>query len=315
MRLSIQTPQCGTDVAALARVWQAAERLGFRAAWLMDHLYPILMPPDAPMLEAWTTLAALAAATERIRIGVLVTANTFRHPALLARMAATVDHVSGGRLEVGLGAAWHEAEHVANGIAFPSLRDRLDMLDEACAVLRLLWTEPAATFDGRFYRLRDARLAPKPLQRPLPLVLPGQGERRALRIVARHADRWNVSGAVDVLAAKSARLDAHCRELGRDPATIARTVRNDCLVTADPHVAAAAIDRMAAFMRIEPAAVRPRVWIGDHEAVCAGLVAFARAGFDEAILALGPPYDRATIVMLETIARDVAPAVARDVGA
>jgi F420-dependent oxidoreductase-like protein len=278
VRLSIQTPQYGTDLASLEAVWRAAADLGFRAAWLMDHLYPIMVPPSEPMLEAWTTLAALAARTESIRVGILVSANTFRHPAVLARMATTVDHVADGRLEVGLGAAWCEAEHVENGLPFPALRDRLGMLDEACTVMRRLWTEPAVSFDGRYYRLRDAACAPKPVQARLPLLLGGQGERRALRIVARHADRWNASGDVATLTAKAAVLRAHCAAIGRDPATIALTVRNDFLVTDDAAAARAATERLARFMRQPPDAVRGRVWIGDRDEVAAGLAAFAAAG-------------------------------------
>lgn len=307
MRFAIQTPQYRTDLDALVTVWRAAERLGFRSAWLMDHLYPILAPAAEPMLEAWTTLAALAARTERIRAGVLVSANTFRHPALLARMAATVDHVSRGRLEVGLGAAWCRDEHDENGLPFPPLRDRLDMLDEACAILRALWTEPSVTFAGRHYVLRDARCAPKPVQARLPLLLGGQGERRALRIVARHADRWNASGAPRTLAAKATILREHCAAVGRDPATIALTVRNDFLLTDDAVSAASHLARLARFAGIDAEQMRTRVWVGGAAEVGDRLGAFADAGFDECILGLAPPYGAATVAMLERFAAEVAP--------
>jgi F420-dependent oxidoreductase-like protein len=310
VRLSIQTPQYGTDLASLTTVWRAAAALGFRAAWLMDHLYPIMVPRSEPMLEAWTTLAALAARTDGLRVGILVSANTFRHPALLARMATTVDHVAEGRLEVGLGAAWCEPEHTENGLAFPALRDRLGMLDEACTVLRRLWTEPVVSFDGRYYRLQGAACAPKPVQRRLPLLVGGQGERRALRIVARHADRWNAAGDVETLSAKAAVLRRHCAAIGRDPAEIALTVRNDFLLTDDAEAARAGVERMARFTRLPPDVVRRRLWIGDRAEVARGLAAFAAAGFDEAILALAPPYDAATITMLERTARDLMPALA-----
>lgn len=310
MRFAIQTPQYRTDLASLVRVWQAAERLGFRSAWLMDHLYPILVAPAEPMLEAWTTLAALAARTETIRLGVLVSANTFRHPAVLARMASTVDHASQGRLEVGLGAAWCREEHEENGVPFPSLRDRLDMLDEACQVLRALWSEPSVTFAGRHYALRDARSAPKPLQARLPLLLGGQGERRALRIVARHADRWNASGAADALAVKTRILHEHCAAVGRDPSAIALTVRNDFLLTDDRARADAAVARLARFARQSPDDMRARVWVGGPAEVADRLAAFADAGFDECILGLAPPYDGGTVEMLARFAAEVAPALA-----
>src|SRR5262249_23281335 len=154
-----------------------------------------------------------------------------------ARMAATLDQISGGRLEVGLGAAWCGEEHRENGVPFPALGERLDRLDEACAVLRGLWTEPVVDFAGRCSSLRRARCAPKPGQAHLPLLLGGQGERRALRIVARHADRWNASGACGALQAKMAKLDEHCVRIGRDPRAIARTVRNDFFLTTDPGAA------------------------------------------------------------------------------
>jgi F420-dependent oxidoreductase-like protein len=307
MRFAIQTPQYRTDSESLLAVWQAAERLGFRSAWLMDHLYPILAPPAEPMLEAWTTLAALAARTTTIRIGVLVSANTFRHPAVLARMAATIDQLSHGRLEVGLGAAWCREEHVENGLPFPPLRERLDRLDEACSVLRALWTEPAVTFAGQHYALDGARCAPKPLQARLPLLLGGQGERRALRIVAKHADRWNASGAAGALAAKAAILRAHCAAIGRDPAAIALTVRNDFLLSDDGALTDKRVARLARFAGVPADELRPRVWIGGAAEIVERLRAFAAAGFDECILALDPPYDATAIAMLERFAAEVAP--------
>jgi F420-dependent oxidoreductase-like protein len=307
VRFGIQTPQYATDLPALAALWQAAERLGFRSAWLMDHLYPILAPPTAPILEAWTALTALAVATTRLRVGVLVTANTFRHPAVLARMAATLDHVAGGRLEVGLGAAWCREEHEEQGIPFPSLGERLTRLDEACTVLRRLWTEPAVTFAGRHYPLTNARCAPKPAQARLPLLVAGQGERRALRIVARHADRWNASGAADTLAAKAAILRAHAAEIGRPAAAIALTVRNDFQLTADPAVARATRERFAAFTQTTADEARRRLFVGDRREVTDLVGGFAAAGFEECILALAPPYGGATAEMLAEFAAEIAP--------
>jgi len=309
MRFAIQTPQYRTDVAALVETWRVAERLGFRSAWLMDHLYPILAPPTEPMLEAWVTLTVLATATERIRCGVLVSANTFRHPALTARMAATLDNASGGRVEMGLGAAWCEPEHVEQGLVFPPLRDRLGMLDEACAILRGLWTEERLKFAGRYYRLENAACAPKPLQTRLPLLLGGQGERRALAIVARHADRWNMSGSLTTVARKREVLRRHCAAAGRDPDTVAITVRNDFLLTDDRATADASIARFARFAGISSDEARSRLWVGNTEELRTAFRAFAAAGVDECILALAPPYDERTHAMLERAAADVIPAV------
>ena len=299
MHLAIQTAQYGAEVSDLLEVWLGAERLGFRSAWLMDHFVPVVAPSTEPMLESWTALSALLAQTSTIRGGVLVSANTFRHPAVLARMAATVDRLSGGRLEVGLGAAWNADEHRANGVPFPATRDRLEMLDEACQVLRLLWTQPEADFDGRHYRLERAPCEPKPMQAHLPLLLGGRGERRTLRTVARHADRWNGSGSVEMLVHSAEVLRGHCADVGRDPGTIALTVMNEFHLTSDASEARRRLARAARFRNLTPDEVRSRVWIGGPSELAELIGGFAAAGFDEAILGLNPPYGPQTVDMLE----------------
>ena len=299
MHLAIQTAQYGAEVSDLLEVWLGAERLGFRSAWLMDHFVPVVAPSTEPMLESWTALSALLAQTSTIRGGVLVSANTFRHPAVLARMAATVDRLSGGRLEVGLGAAWNADEHRANGVPFPGTRDRLEMLDEACQVLRLLWTQPEADFDGRHYRLERAPCEPKPMQAHLPLLLGGRGERRTLRTVARYADRWNGSGSVEMLVHSAEVLRGHCAEVGRDPGTIALTVMNEFHLTSDAAEARRRLARAARFRNLTPDEVRTRVWIGGPSEIAELIGGFAAAGFDEAILGLNPPYGPQTVDMLE----------------
>jgi F420-dependent oxidoreductase-like protein len=301
VQLAIQTAQWGAEFSTILAVWEHAERLGYRSAWLMDHFVPVVAPSTEPMLEAWVTLSALLARTSTIRGGVLVSANTFRHPALLAHMAATADRVSGGRLEVGLGAAWNADEHRARGMAFPAARDRMGMLEEACQVLRLLWTRPLADFDGCYYRLEGATCEPKPVQRHLPLLIGGRGERRTLRTVARHADRWNGSGSVEMVSHSAEVLRQHCAEARRDPASIALTVMNECHVTRDPADARAHLEQAARFRRLSTDEVRDRVWIGSAAEVREQLAAFAEAGFDEAILGLNPPYGAGTLEMLDAI--------------
>jgi F420-dependent oxidoreductase-like protein len=172
-------------------------------------------------------LAALATITRRIRLGVMVTGNPYRHPALLANIAASVDVISGGRLELGIGAGWNEEESRAYGIDLPPLRERFDRLEEACEVLDLLLTKETASFAGRYYRLTDPRCEPKPVQQPRPpLVIGGGGEKRTLRIAARWADQWNAPGASpDVLAHKIEVLHRHCADVGRDPAAIEVSVQ------------------------------------------------------------------------------------------
>jgi alkanesulfonate monooxygenase SsuD/methylene tetrahydromethanopterin reductase-like flavin-dependent oxidoreductase (luciferase family) len=266
-----------------------------------------MVPDTEPMLEAWTTLAALAAGTDSIRVGALVTANTFRPPAILARSAATIDRLSNGRLEVGLGAGWNGPEHVANGLDFPGVKDRLDMLEESCQVLRALWTEPVANFRGAHYTLVDAYCEPKPVQAPLPILIGGRGEKRTLRIVAEHADRWNGSGSLEMLEHSIGKLREHCATVGRDPATIQLTVRNDFQITPDRATADALLEKLAGFWKTSVDDARARTWIGPVDELVESLLAFRAAGFHEAILALDAPYDVATVELLERVAAEIMP--------
>lgn len=208
------------EVLELAR---HIESTGWDGLWFADHFMPQAGDLSLPRGESWTTLAALAGAVPRIRLGPLVTGNTYRHPAVLANMAATVDHISGGRLVLGLGAGWQENEHTAYGLSFYTVRERLERLDEACQVIRLLLSEERASFSGRFYGLEDAPCEPKPLQKPLPLLIGGGGERVTLRIAAKWANEWNVWGDVAILRHKMSVLDEHCENVGRNPGDIERS--------------------------------------------------------------------------------------------
>src|SRR5881628_4041616 len=185
------------------------------------------------VLDLWR-LAAPAAAVPTMRLGTIVSGNTYRHPAVLAKMAAQVDIISGGRLICGVGAAWQQNEHEAYGLPFYTVAERLARLDEACQVLKALWTRDKVTFKGRYYQLSDAPLAPKPVQRPYPeLMIGGGGEKVTLKIAARHADHWNIWGGPETLARKGAILDAHCRAAGRDPKSIARSANMALLISDD----------------------------------------------------------------------------------
>jgi F420-dependent oxidoreductase-like protein len=200
-----------------------AEQTGWDGVWVADHFLPSIGSDDGPTHECWALLAALAASVPRVRIGSLVCGNTYRHPAVLANQAATVDVISGGRLVLGLGAGWQENEHEAYGIPLPSPRPRLDMLEEACVILKGLTTQPRTTFDGEYYEVTNAPLEPKPKQRPLPLLIGGGGEKRTMRIAARYADEWNVWGTAELLAGKGKVLEKHCDDLGRDAGEIRRS--------------------------------------------------------------------------------------------
>lgn len=220
----------GLDIAQHQLTWnevarraRLAEDAGFTGVWVFDHFKPLYGDPQGPCLEGWSLLAALGAATQRVRLGALVTGMTYRHPSLLAAQAVAVDHVSGGRLELGIGAAWFEAEHAELGIPFPATSERIDRLGEAAQVLRLLMTTAGATFDGEHYQLRDADLRPRPVQDPHPPIwIGGSGERRMLPLVARHADVWHTSAPIDALRRKSLIVDEHAQAAGRDPADIRR---------------------------------------------------------------------------------------------
>ena len=197
---------------------------------VFDHFYPInVADSTGPCLEGWTLLAALAAQTERLRLGVMVTGNTYRHPAVLANMGATVDHISHGRLDFGIGAAWNEQEHAAYGIPLFAPGERIRRLGEACEVIRRLWTEETVTFAGKYYQLTEARCEPKPVQKPYPpVIIGGSGEQLTLRVVARYANIWNAAAAAGGAAEftrKSGILDEHCAAIGRDPAEIERSVQ------------------------------------------------------------------------------------------
>ena len=226
VRFGLKSAGQDTAISDLRAVWRIADEAGFDHVWVFDHLASIGGGgPDRPIFEGWSLQAAMAVATQRCRIGCLVTGNTYRNPALLAKIAVTVDHLSGGRLEFGLGAAWAEVEHHMYGIA--GLDHRVGRLSESLQILRALWTQPRTTFDGRYYQMQDAICQPKPLQQPHPPIWIGAGGERTLHLTARYADVWNSSGASspDEQAAQSARLDAACATVGRDPATLRRSVQ------------------------------------------------------------------------------------------
>lgn len=232
MRFGLFTSLGGQTWAGVLDLWRHVEATGWDIACVADHFMPNTKEREGPTLEAWSTLSALTALVGRIRVGTIVLGNTYRHPAVVAKMAAQVDIISGGRLLLGIGAGWQENEHEAYGIPLFTMRERLERLDEACHVMKSLWTQRRSDFKGRYYQLADAPLDPKPVQKPHPeLMIGGGGERVTLRIVARHADAWNVWGGPRVLAHKAAILDEHCAAIGRDPKAIARSVNMALLIT------------------------------------------------------------------------------------
>jgi alkanesulfonate monooxygenase SsuD/methylene tetrahydromethanopterin reductase-like flavin-dependent oxidoreductase (luciferase family) len=229
----IMTAPMQVDYHDILRVWQEADAIAeIEHAWLFDHLMPIGGNPDGPAYEGWTLLSALAARTRRLRVGLLVTSNRFRPPAMLAKIAATVDVVSGGRLDFGIGAGSRpdhplaRREYEAHGLPFHDFAHSVGSLAEACTVIRRLWTETEPfDFDGTYVQLTGALCNPKPVQRPYPPILIGGRSSATLRVVAEHADVWNIPGGdIDDVIHRSALLDRYCAEIGRDPASITRSI-------------------------------------------------------------------------------------------
>lgn len=299
------------------RLARATEDLGFASLWRSDHFSSLFGDRAQPALETWISLAMAAQETKRVRLGPLVCSMTFRHPSLLARMAAQVDVLSGGRLEVGVGAGWNVMEHETFGIEFPPLKERMDMLEEGVQVMQALWAEGKASFSGRHYRLKDATCHPKPAQTPLPLVIGGTGEKRTLLIAARYASHWNAVG-VDpkTFAEKRAVLERHCAAVGRDPAEIRRSVMGGFILGRSDADVRGHFQRVVAAMpplsqldaETALSGLKGRGWlVGTVNEVVEQLGAFEDAGVGEFML---QHHDQEDLGVLELIAGEILPQVA-----
>jgi F420-dependent oxidoreductase-like protein len=280
-RFGVQILPQHATYADIEAAWLDADALGFDSAFTFDHFMPIFSDPEGPCFEGWMLLSALAAKTERIRVGVLVTGNTYRNPALLAKMASTVDHVSGGRLILGMGAGWFEREHQAYDVPFFTPGERARRLVEAVTIVKRLFTEDAVTFDGTYYTLKEAPFAPKPVQRPHPpILIGGMGPKVIQPLAARDADIWHFfvrSGEADEARRIVAHFDALCRTVGRDPGAVEKSTSLSDRVVAEEGVAK----------------------------TIARVRALVDAGVQHLILSLSPPYDRD---LLRRFAREVVPA-------
>jgi F420-dependent oxidoreductase-like protein len=245
LRFGLKLSQAAT-IDTLTTIWRIADDSGFDHCWDMDHFASLGDDDTLDIFEAWTLLAGMAARTSRTRVGCSVTGNTYRHPAVLAKAAVTVDHLSGGRLEFGIGAGWAENEHTMLGLPFGRVGDRADRLEEALPIIRSLWTQARTTFAGKHYQLTEAVAEPKPIQNPHPPIwIGGIGRRRTLRMAAEHAAVWNAPGGrPEQVAELSAVLDGHCAAIGRDPAEIRRSVQ--IRVPADPAGLAEQVSRFVA---------------------------------------------------------------------
>lgn len=278
-----------------------AEAVGFDHAWIDDHLLNDEGDPDAPKLEGWTTLAALAAVTSRIRLGLMVAANTFRNPGLTAKLATTLDHVSGGRAILGIGAGWFAREHEAYGIEFGAgFGERLDRLGEAVPLIRRLLDGGRVTHAGRYYTMRDAVCAPRPVQPRLPILVGGSGPRKTLPLVAAHADLWNAYGTPEQIAASDAILRAACTAVGRDSQSIVRTANANVVIRDTQADADAAwegwLDR-----HTPEADERGRELVGTPASVVAALRRYRAVGVSDTVWIFRAPFDLATMDRLPAI--------------
>jgi F420-dependent oxidoreductase-like protein len=308
MEFGVQTAPQHVTYPELLAVWQLVEREGFDHAWTFDHFIPIFSNPLGPCLEGWTTLTALMAQVPRLRAGTLVTGNSYRHPALLANMAAALDVITGGRLEMGIGAGWWEMEYRAYGFDFPPVAQRIHALEESVQIMKALWTEPRVNFAGRHYTITDALCEPKPVQKPhIPLWVGGAGPKLTLRVVARHADGWNtfLAPREDYQLLLGA-LERHCEKAGRDPAVIRKSLAAPLVIDTDPGKLDAKLGNVARQRNTTPEAVRTRTLVGTPADIAAQLLGLADQGVDHVILSVRAPYPDDDLVLF---AREVIPRV------
>ena len=294
-----------TTWPALLEEGRRADRLGFDTLWTWDHLYPIIGSSNGPIFEGWLMLAAWAQATERVRIGLMVGANTFREPALTAKMATTLDHISGGRAILGIGGAWFEEEHAAYGLAFGSgFPERLRWLDEALPIMRGILHGQSPTASGPRYSAKAVRNDPPPIQERLPLLIGGGGEQVTLKLVARYGDANNVGGGLETVRRKEAILVQHCETVGRDPAEIERTTGIGTVIIRDSRAEADEV-HAAMFERNGQADRWKDQPVGTPEDVAERLAPFLEIGYRHLIAGFPAPHDEESMTRLATEVRSL----------
>jgi F420-dependent oxidoreductase-like protein len=296
LRFGIQLWSQGSDWRSFRDAAVAADAAGWDSIWTWDHLLAIVGPWRQPIFEGWLSLAAWGEATSRIRLGLMVAANTFRHPGLTAKLATTLDHVTDGRAILGIGGAWMEREHEAFGIPFGSGHgERLDRLDEAVMLIRRLLDGEEFTHHGRYYTMTDASQLPRPIQAHLPILIGGAGPRKTLRIVARHADAWNASGTLEEMAERNRILAEHCAAAGRDPSTIERTTTFLTVIRDDPRAAREVLHAQLAHNGLGEVPTAHPLALGSPEHVAEVMRPYIELGFRSPIVRLPSPFDRETI--------------------
>jgi alkanesulfonate monooxygenase SsuD/methylene tetrahydromethanopterin reductase-like flavin-dependent oxidoreductase (luciferase family) len=299
-----------SDWAGFLEAAQRADELGYDSIWTWDHLYVIFGEPDQPIVEGYTALAGLAMGTSRADLGLLVGANTFRNPGVVAKAVVTIDHMSGGRAILGLGGAWFGLEHTAFGIDFGTgFGQRLDWMDEATGAIRsLLDGRSVTSVTGGRYGFQDLRLNPGPARDRLPIMIGGSGERKTLRTVARYADQWNAFGSPETLARKDGVLRRHCEEVGRDHQEIERTVGAKIVIRKTEADANRALEAMMEQNRtpLSYIADDETFWVGTAAETIDRLLSYREVGFHTVLVEMPAPYDRET---METLIEVVKPAV------
>ncbi len=292
IRFGVQTPPQNVTWKELLGTWKLIDELGYDTAWTFDHFFPIFTDPSGPCFEGWMTLAALAAETQRVELGTLVTGNTYRNPAVLAKMGATLDHTSQGRLIMGVGAAWFELEHHAYGIPFYTVGERIRRLDEACQIIKSLWTQNQTTFAGNYYQITDAYCEPKPLRQPHPpLMIGGQGEKVMLKVIAKHADQWNTFGTPELFRHKGEVLKGHCEAVGRNFDEIEISWAGTTLVTESKEEREVVVGLMQRLWGGPTEEVEKRLLVGSVQEVCDRINQFIEVGVSHFIMSLLPPFN------------------------
>lgn len=291
LRFGIQTSQQGVEWADMVALWQNAEAWGYDSLWAFDHFYPIYVDPDGPCYEGWTLLSALANATSKARIGHLVNGNTYRNPCVTAKMAATVDHISGGRLNFGIGAGWFELEHQNFGLDFKSVLGRLEALEEALQIITGMFTAEKTTVHGTHYTVTDAMGNPKPKQDGgCPIMIGGSGKKILLRIVAQYADMWNSSGTPDHMRGLIEIIEKHGDTVGRDTAAIEKTVMLPLVYDAPEAREQFWMHMFASMRETTPEGAREQLMVGGKQECLDKIAQYTAAGVTHFIFMIPAPY-------------------------
>jgi F420-dependent oxidoreductase-like protein len=305
MRFGLQLWSQQTSWPAFRDAALDAERAGWDSVWTWDHLLAIFGPWEQPIFEGWSVLAGLGPLTSRLRLGLMVGANTFRNPGHLAKVAITLDHLSGGRAVLGIGGAWFEREHDAFGIPFGTgFGERLDRLDESVMLIRRLFDGERFSHQGRFYTMHDAVANPRPIQVHLPILVGGSGPRKTLRTVARRADAWNTSGTIEEVASKLDILAEHCVDVGRDMGTIEKSVSFPMILRDEAADAAVAYAALMEANGVTDVGNVPLLLCSPDEAANR-LQPYADLGFTTVIVRMPAPYDPETIARMAEVAERI----------